>query len=76
MLDEFVDTRDRVIRLETQIEHMDRQMASMSAKVDEMHALLQQGRGAKWFIFASIAIGGFLAGLLGKLATLTTFLPR
>lgn len=75
-MDEHIDTRDRVIRLETQIEHMDRQMASMSAKVDEMHALLQQGRGAKWFIFASIAIGGFLAGLLGKLAALAALFPK
>lgn len=75
-MDEATDTRDRVIRLETQIGHMDKQMASMSAKVDEMHALLQQGRGARWFILASVAIGGFIAGILGKLATLTAMLPR
>lgn len=75
-MDEHIDTRDRVIRLETKLEHVDTQMASMSAKVDEMHALLQQGRGAKWLIFASIGVGGFLAGLLGKLAALAALLPK
>lgn len=75
-MDEATDTRDRVIRLETELEHVSRQMASMSTKVDEMHALLQQGRGAKWFIFASIAVGGFLAGVLGKLAALAALIPK
>lgn len=75
-MDETTDTRDRVIRLETQIAHLERGQANMAAKVDEMHALLQQGRGAKWFIFASIAFGGFLAGILGKLTALAALIPR
>ena len=75
-MDEATDTRDRVIRLETKLDHVESRQASMSAKVDEMHGILQQGRGAKWFIFASIAIGGFLAGVLGKLAALATLIPK
>ncbi len=75
-MDEATDTRDRVIRLETQISHMDRQMGSMAAKVDEMHALLQQGRGARWFLFCLVGCGGFFAGILGKLTALAALVPK
>lgn len=75
-MDEATDTRDRMIRLETKVEHFERTQASMAAKVDEMHALLQQGRGARWVIVASVAAGGFVAGIVGKFAALAAMLPK
>jgi hypothetical protein len=36
------DTRDRVIKLEADLEHMSRTVNGMAAKVDQMHELLQQ----------------------------------
>jgi hypothetical protein len=35
----------------------------MSAKVDEMHAVLMQARGVRWAIIAVAGLVGFLAGL-------------
>ena len=64
------DTRDRVIRLEAQLEHMANQLDQMIEKVGSMHDLLQQARGAKWIIVGSAAIGGALAGKLSGLAAI------
>lgn len=53
------DTRDRVIRLEAQVEHMAETVDKMSTQVTELHAMLQQARGAKWlFIVVWVGIGG------------------
>ena len=70
------DTRDRVIRLETQIAHMDRQVAATAEKVDEMHALLQQSRGARWMLVGLVGLGGFLAGIIGKFTALAAVIPK
>lgn len=70
MGDVETDTRDRVIRLETQMEHMEKTLASMSAKVDSMHALLQQARGARWFLIGIAMVIGAAGGFLVKLGTI------
>ena len=64
------DTRDRVIRLEAQLEHMAEQLDKMVTTVSSMHDLLQQARGAKWIIVGSAAIGGALAGKFASFASL------
>lgn len=63
------DTRDRVIRLETTVETMAAEQAKMARKVDEMHSLLQQARGARWALIGAATIGGFVS------AKLAPFLP-
>jgi hypothetical protein len=35
----------------------------MSAKVDEMHAILLQARGVRWAIIAVSGLVGFIAGI-------------
>lgn len=70
MGDVETDTRDRVIRLETQMEHMEKTLASMSTKVDSMHALLQQARGARWFLVGIAMVIGAAGGFLVKLGTI------
>ena len=58
------DTRDRVIRLEAQVEQLTRDVAGMDEKVSEIHTLLQQARGAKWMlVLLWIALGALLADL-------------
>jgi hypothetical protein len=37
--------------------------ARMSAKVDEMHAILLQARGVRWAVIAVSGFVGFLAGI-------------
>lgn len=48
--------RDRVVRLEVEMDHMDQKFTSMSKKVDEMHEVLLKGRGAYWSLLALVAI--------------------
>jgi len=55
------DTRDKVIRLETEMAAMRNDVAKMAAKVDELHTLLTQARGARWMLMLLIAIGSFMA---------------
>ena len=63
------NTRDIVIRLDTELKQVQRQLGQMSHKVDEMHSLLQQAKGVKWMILAMAAIGGFVS------AKLSPFIP-
>jgi hypothetical protein len=60
------DTRDRVIRIETQLEHVTQQLADQQTKVNEMHDLLMQARGVRWMVITTAAIVGFLASFATK----------
>lgn len=63
------DTRDKVIRLETEMAAMRSDVAKMAAKVDELHTLLTQARGARWMLIALVAIGSFMAAKVTPLVT-------
>lgn len=63
------DTRDRVIALERDMQHMSAKVDEMAEQVKEMHQLLMQARGAKWAIVGMASIGGFIS------AKLSSFLP-
>lgn len=60
------DTRDRVIRLETRVEHLEATLDRATQKIDEMHNVLMQAKGAKWVILAAASVGGFVAGISAK----------
>ena len=64
------NTRDIVIALRADVEHMRKEQDGIKAKVDEMHALLHQVRGARWAILGVAALGGFISA---KLAWLLPF---
>lgn len=60
------DTRDRMIRLEAEVEHITAQLTDMQKKVNAMHDLLMQARGMRWLIVAMAATGGFMASFATK----------
>jgi len=55
------DTRDRVIRLEAEVEQLTKSFAETAHKVNEMHDLLLQAKGARWVIIGAATVGGFIA---------------
>ena len=54
---------ERLAILEQRVSHMEAELARMSAKVDEMHAILLQARGIRWAVITVSGIVGFLAGI-------------
>ena len=70
------DTRDRVIRMEAELDNLERQVSNMSAKIDDMHDIIMQARGARYVIAAAAALAGGVAGFLVKFIPYTTSLPR
>jgi hypothetical protein len=42
---------------------MEERLEKMSAKVDEMHAILLQARGVRWAVIAVSGLVGFLTGM-------------
>lgn len=61
------ETRERLIRLESQVEHMTATQEAMQRKVDAMHDMLMQARGARWMIVGIASLGGFALANIGKL---------
>jgi hypothetical protein len=59
------DTRDRVIKLTSDMEHLTARFDEVAAKVAVMHDLLQSARGARWMILTAAAIGGFVSAKIG-----------
>ena len=54
---------ERLAVLEQKVSHMEEELDRMSAKVDEMHAILLQAKGVRWAIIVVSGLVGFLAGL-------------
>jgi hypothetical protein len=70
------DTRDRVIRMEAEVENLEQKVDHMSKKIDDMHDVLMQARGARYVIVGAAAIGGAVTGFLVKLLPFTHSLPK
>lgn len=70
------DTRDKVIKLETDMKHLTEQVDSMASKVTAMHELLVQARGLKWLIVTAAAVGGFVSAKIGAFFPWFTLPPR
>jgi hypothetical protein len=56
-------TSERLVILEQKVSHIEAELDKISAKVDEMHAILLQARGVRWAIIAVSGLVGFLTGL-------------
>lgn len=68
--------RERVARLETKVDHLSDSLEKAVKKVDEMHGVMMQAKGARWVLIAAASIAGALAGFAAKFAGLIGGLPR
>ncbi len=57
--------KERITRLETQIIHLSDAIERMTQKVDELHSMLNQARGAKWALLGAAGIAGFFGSKAG-----------
>lgn len=64
------DTRDKVIRLETEVAHLRSDVAAMRGQLTELTEIFQQAKGARWVLIVSVAIGGFIAAKVSPLLAL------
>jgi hypothetical protein len=56
-------TTERLAILEQKVSHVESELSRMSAKVDEMHAILLQAKGVRWAVIAVSGLVGFLTGI-------------
>ena len=70
------DLGERVAILETSIKYLTEQLDDTHRKVEEMHAVLLQAKGAKWVIVGAAGLVGFLAALTAKFLPLNGLLPK
>jgi hypothetical protein len=75
-MSDSTDTRDRVIKLESDMKHLTATVDDMSVKVSAMHDLLNQARGARWLIITAAALGGFVSAKLAPLLPWISTPPR
>lgn len=68
------EERERIRALEVTVEHMAATVEGMSTKVDELHSMLMQAKGARWAFLAMAGAAGFLSGKVGALVA--SFLPK
>jgi len=54
---------ERLAIVEQKVSHVEAELAKVSRKVDEMHAILLQARGVRWAIVAVAGLVGFLTGI-------------
>ncbi len=62
--------------MEAELDNLERQVISMSKKIDAMHDLFMQARGARYVIIGAAAVGGAITGFLVKLIPFTNNIPR
>lgn len=67
---------ERITRLETEMEHMAKAVTEMSVKVDQMHMVLMQAKGAQWAVLGMAAFMGFLASKATEVVAWLGALPR
>jgi hypothetical protein len=70
------NTRDRVIALEVKVDNLRRAVEDRDEKIDEMHDILLQAKGARYVIVAAAAIAGAITGFLVKLVPFTHTLQK
>jgi hypothetical protein len=59
--------RERVAKLEVQMTHINEKLDDTHKKVEEMHAILLQAKGARWVIVGMAGVVGLASGLVAKL---------
>lgn len=62
------DLRERVARLEIQMQHVSQKVDAIQPKMDVVHDILTQARGVRWFVITLVGVAAFFAGKLGAIA--------
>ncbi len=70
------DTRDKVIRLETKVESLERKLCEAVGKLDEIHGAFLQAKGARYIIVGSAAVAGAITGFGVKFLPWIGSLPK
>lgn len=65
-----IPPRERLAVLEARLATLEHDVHGMRLKVDAMHDILMQAKGARWAIIAAAGFAGFLAGAGAKLLPL------
>ena len=73
LVDDEIAIRERLVRLETKVELLTTQTAEVKKNTDDLVAIMQQAKGAKWILLIAASVGGFLAT---KLASFAGIFPR
>ena len=60
------ELEERIAVLETNHKHAVDKLDNMAKKVDEMHEVLLQAKGARWAILGVASMAGFIAGKFGS----------
>lgn len=68
--------RERLARLEEKVTHLEATVDKMDAKLTEVHELLMQAKGVRWFVIGMAGVAGFFASFLPKFWTFVNSLPR
>lgn len=58
--------RERVAKLEVQMAHLNEKLDDTHKKVEEMHAILLQAKGARWVIVGLAGVAGMASGVVSK----------
>jgi hypothetical protein len=61
---------ERLVAVEARLAALEEDVHDMRLKVDAMHDVLMQAKGARWAIIAVAGFAGFLAGVAAKLLPL------
>jgi hypothetical protein len=56
-------SNERLAVVEQKVSHMEEQLDRISAKVNEMHAILLQAKGVRWVIISVAGVVGFITGI-------------
>ena len=67
---------ERVAKLEVQIEHLTTKLDDMHGKVEEMHAILLQAKGARWALVGVAGAAGLVSGMIAKAMPWSAVWPR
>lgn len=70
------ETAVKVAKLEAQVEHLTNTVDKMATKLDDLHAVFLQAKGARWLLLAMAGIGGAFAGFAAKWLPLIGAAPR
>lgn len=70
------DPAVKIARLEVQVEHLTNTVDNMATKLDELHAVFLQAKGARWLLIAMAGVGGAIAGFLTKWLPFIGAAPR